>query len=233
MAEPKVMPSEQAAAAPPSLRAQLLATEHWSLLASRSATQSEVLSRITTFLMLLSASIVTLGLVGQATRFNGGFVAVALVLVSLVLTVGALTQLRIGNAALEDLAHVVGMNRLRAAYVRLDPGIEAHLVSSPHDDHIGLWRTYNPLGGPRTFSGPLASTGAFIVFVNAVLAGVLAGLVLLAFHAPVLATAVLGAVCGLAYIGLSVGSGFRSYKRWRDRYVPKFPGTDNDLGGLR
>jgi hypothetical protein len=38
------------------VRAQLLAT--------RSTTQSEVLSRITTFLMLVSASIVSLALVG-------------------------------------------------------------------------------------------------------------------------------------------------------------------------
>ena len=50
--------------APSSVRAQLLATEHWSLRATRSTTQSEVLSRITTFLMLVSASIVSLALVG-------------------------------------------------------------------------------------------------------------------------------------------------------------------------
>ena len=34
---------------PTALRAQLLATEHWSLLATRSTTQSEILSRITMF----------------------------------------------------------------------------------------------------------------------------------------------------------------------------------------
>lgn len=62
---------------PPSVRAQLLVTEHWSLLATRSTTQSEVLSRITMFLMLLSASIIGLGLIGQLTRFDARFVGIA------------------------------------------------------------------------------------------------------------------------------------------------------------
>ena len=64
----------------PSVRAQLLATEHWSLLATRSTAQSELLSRITTFLRLVSASIVGLALMGQATRFGGRFFTFALVI---------------------------------------------------------------------------------------------------------------------------------------------------------
>src|SRR6266566_3500488 len=108
----------------PSVRAQLLATEHWSLLATRSMTQSEVLSRITMFLTLVSASIVSLALVGQVTRFDQRFITFALVLLGLVILVGTLTQLRVGNAAMEDLAHVIGMNLLRAGYVALDPAVE-------------------------------------------------------------------------------------------------------------
>jgi hypothetical protein len=53
------------------------------------------------------------------------------VLLGMVIMIGALTQMRLGNAAVEDLAHVIGMNRLRAAYVELDPGIERYLVTSP------------------------------------------------------------------------------------------------------
>jgi hypothetical protein len=114
----------------PNIRAQLLATEHWSLLATRSTTQSEVLSRITTFLMLVSGSIVSLALIGQATRFDRRFITFALVRLAMVLMIGALTQLRLYNAAVEDRGHVIGMNRLRAAYVGLDPGIERYFVTS-------------------------------------------------------------------------------------------------------
>src|ERR1017187_5375678 len=74
--------------APPSVRAQLLATEHWSLLATRSTAQSEVLSRITTLLMLVSASIVRLALIGQFTRFDQRFITFALVLLGMLVLIG-------------------------------------------------------------------------------------------------------------------------------------------------
>jgi hypothetical protein len=118
----------------PSVRAQLLATEHWSLLATRSTAQTELLSRITAFLMLVSASIVGLALIGQATRFGGRFITFALVVLGMVIMIGTLTQIRVVNASNEDLAHVIGMNRLRAAYLELDPDIERYLVTSTHDD---------------------------------------------------------------------------------------------------
>ena len=50
-------------AVPAGVRAQLLATEHWSLLATRGTTWSEVMSRITIHLTVSSASLVVLALV--------------------------------------------------------------------------------------------------------------------------------------------------------------------------
>jgi hypothetical protein len=99
--------------------------------------------------MLVSASIVSLALIGQATRFDRRFLTFALVLLGMVLLVDALTQVRLGNAALEDLGHVIGMNRLRAAYVELDPGIERYLVTSAHDDDPGIWQDLQPPHGPQ------------------------------------------------------------------------------------
>jgi hypothetical protein len=43
------------------------------------------------------------------------------VLLGMLVLIGTLTQMRVGSASIEDLAHVIGMNRLRAAYVELDP----------------------------------------------------------------------------------------------------------------
>src|SRR5437763_6339768 len=90
-APPSPEAGEPKMAVPPSVRAQLLATQHWSLLATRSMTQSEVLSRITMFLTLVSASIVSLALIGQVTRFDQRFITFALVLMAMVLLVGSLT----------------------------------------------------------------------------------------------------------------------------------------------
>ena len=219
------------ASAPPSVRAQLLATEHWSLLATRSTTQSEVLSRITTFLMLVSASIVSLALIGQVTGFDRRFITFALVLLGMVLMVGALTQVRLHNAAFEDLAHVIGMNRLRAAYLDLDPGIERYLVTSAHDDDPGIWQTYNHLMGPNPIWQPFASSTTFITLVNAGLTGVFAGLVAVALDAPGPLVGAAAAGCGLAYLGISATLAVRQVGRMNRRYVSLFPASSSIGGG--
>ena len=97
------------------LRVQILATEHWSLLASRSTTQSEVLTRIAMFLTFVSASLLSLALVGNATQFTGNFTLYAVAILSVAVIVGVLTQFRVANASMEDLMYVVAMNRLRAS----------------------------------------------------------------------------------------------------------------------
>jgi hypothetical protein len=217
--------------APSSVRAQLLATEHWSLLATRSTTQSEVLSRITTFLMLVSASIVSLALIGQATRFDRRFITFALVLLGMVIMIGTLTQMRLSNAAIEDLGHVIGMNRLRAAYVELDPGIERYLVTSAHDDDPGIWQTYNHLMGPNPIWQPFASSTTFITLVNAGLTGVFAGLVAVALEAPGPLVGAAAAGCGLAYLGISATLAVRQVGRMNRRYVSLFPASSNTGSG--
>lgn len=206
------------------VRAQLLSTEHWSLLSTRSMAQSEVLTRITTFLTLVSASIVSLALIGQATRFDQRFLSFTLVLVGLVVVIGILTQIRVGHQSIEDLALVIGMNRLRAAYVQLDATIKQYLVTSYHDDDRGLWQTYNHLLGPTSKTAPLASSGAFITFINAGLTGVLAALVALILNAPAWAVGVASSVAGLIFLAVSLALYMRQYRRMRERYVPLFPG---------
>lgn len=217
----------ESAGVPLGVRAQLLATEHWSLLATRSTTQSEVLSRITTFLMLVSSSIVGLALIGQFTRFDGRFITFALVLLGTLVVIGTLTQMRVGNASIEDLAHVIGMNRLRAGYLEIDPAIERFLVTSAHDDSKGVWQTYNHLFGPHQLSNLLASSGTFITFVTSGLAGAFAALVAVAFSAPGPIVAAVGAGGGLSFPVISVLLGMRQYRRIVGRSVVfPAPGTE-------
>ncbi len=201
------------------IRAQLLATEHWSLLATRGTTQSEILSRITTFLMLVSSSIVGTALVGQVTRFDGRFITFALVLLGALVVIGALTQMRVANASIEDLGIVIGMNRLRAAYIEIDPTIERFLVTSANDDDRGLWQTYNHLAGPRAILQPLASSGTFIMFVTSGLVGAFGALVAIALNGPGPMAWVIAALCGLTYLGASMGMGMRQYQRLGRRSV--------------
>jgi hypothetical protein len=212
------MPTESLTVSP-SVRAQVLATEHWSLLATRGTTQSELLSRITTFLMLVSSSIVGLALIGQFTRFDGRFITFALILLAALTTIGRLTQMRVGNASVEDLAHVIGMNRLRAGYVELDPGVERYFVTSAHDDTEGIWQTYNPLLSQNQRSSVLASSGTFITFVTSGLAGAFVAVVLVALGAPGWAVGAAGVIGGLSFLAGSVMNGVRSFRRITGRTV--------------
>src|SRR5882672_2279737 len=66
---------------------QILSTEHWSLLATRSLTWSESFSRTGLFLSVLSAGAVALGLVGGAVGFTEKFTAFALALLPVILFV--------------------------------------------------------------------------------------------------------------------------------------------------
>ena len=125
-----------------SLRAQMLATEHWSLLASRSTTQGEVLTRIAIFITLVSAGLLSLGVLGNVTGFRGWFGVAALGVLFLLTFLGLITLARVYNTATEDLMYVIAMNRLRGAYVDLDPGIERYFLASANDDVVGAQQTY-------------------------------------------------------------------------------------------
>jgi len=197
------------------LRAQILATEHWSLLASRSTTQSEVLTRIAIFLTLVSAGVFSLGVLGNATGFRGGFGVVAAGVLLLLALLGAVTQLRVLSTAEEDLAYVLAMNRLRGAYVDLDPGVERYLVMSAADDQDGAGRTYYPFA-PRERTQVLASSMLVILAVESALVGMLCGATVQQLTGSVawgIAVGVVGAVTSFVVWMLVGYRGYRSV--WR------------------
>ena len=216
--EPDPQPRSDAA-----LRAQILATEHWSLLASRTTTQNEVLTRIAIFLTLVSATLVSVALVGQATGFGPRFPVFAIALLAVVIIVGFLTQLRVVNVSMEDLGYVVAMNRLRAAYERLAPGIGSDFMTSTHDDQAGVFQTYYFLGPRRNGSQILASSMVFIIAVNGALVGLLIGAIVLASTDLVWLCVLVGIVAALVYVASGMFLGSRSFFRfWRD-HVPRNP----------
>lgn len=213
---------------PPAVRAQLLATEHWSLLASRSTTQSEVLTRISMFLTLTSAGLLSLALVGQATGFTGLFPVFELSVLGFVTLVGVLTQVRVMNVGIEDLMYVIAMNRIRAGYLGLDPGLAPYLMSSPHDDRPGSEQTYFFFRNRRHASQFLGSSMVFIAAVNAALAGLLTAAVAGTLTAPATVTVGLGALAAVAYLAVAlVRSGRRYFGLWT-RYSPSFPTRPED-----
>lgn len=203
--------------------AQLLATEHWSLLSARSMTWNEMFSRASMFFTVVSAAVVALALVAQAADLGESFRLFAIPILSAVLLVGLGTFMQLTHAAATDVWLIAGMNRLRHAYLDLAPELEPYFVASHHDDRNGVQLT----GWAGASFGPgrlLASTPAIVSAVNSVIGGVLAGLLATTAGASVLLSAIAAVAAGLALLGLAAAAMQRARARfWRD-YHPRFPG---------
>lgn len=159
-----------------SVRAQILATEHWSLLATRSMTWSEVMSRITIHLSITSAALVVLALVAQNSGFGTPFQILAIGLTTAILLLGILTGVRVNNASIDDAFMLQGMNRLRAAYIEMDPEMKKYFVTAYNDDQKGLMQSYL-MGAKRSLpSHILGSTNMYMHIVNSIIAGTLGAL---------------------------------------------------------
>lgn len=157
---------------PEAVRVQILATEHWSLLAARNITYGAIFSRASIFLTVVSAAVVALALVAQATEFDDGFHMFALLVLPVALFIGVATYVRVIDARLEDFWLVSGMNRLRHAYLEIAPELEPYFVTGHHDDQQGLYETYGPHTEIRLYR-LLAGTSMLVGAIDAALAGVL------------------------------------------------------------
>jgi hypothetical protein len=204
------------------VHAQFLTTEHWSLLATRGMTWQEIFSRTGTYLTVLSASVVALSLVANATGFGPGFTTFALVVLPVALLVGLGTYFRLIEADIEDTWLIIGMNRLRHAYVELAPELEPYFIASHHDDAPGIWTTYSfrrRIGVTHWLSGSPVVVG----IINSVVTGVLAALICEAagagdtLRSVVAATTTVAAALVLGFLGLhKVHEVSRAYQ-------PRFP----------
>jgi hypothetical protein len=160
-------------------RAQLLSTEHWSLLATRSMSWNEAFSRTAMFLSTLSAATVALALAGPAMSFGYAFPLFALVVLSVTLFLGVATYVRLNQVNNEDLYWAAGMNIIRAAYTELSPGIERHFVTGHTLDTDGMARTFGAVDVTSGLSPwhMLVTTPAVVAVISSAIAGVMGGLV--------------------------------------------------------
>lgn len=182
----------------------MLATEHWSLLGTRSMTWSEIMSRIAILLTVISAFLVVLALVAQGVGFDRSLLGLAMGFAAASLVVGSLTALRVALASQEDAQLVRGMNRLRAAYVDLAPEIAPYLTTSTRDDEVGLMATYT-LGNRRHLLVHIVgSTVFFVMVINALVAGTLGGLIGAAVSNATWVVVLCGVAVGLVWFGLQV-----------------------------
>ena len=202
---------------------QILMTEHWSLLSSRSLGYTEAMSRATIFVAALTGSVVALALVAQATDFGDSFLAFALVLLPVVFFLGLVTIIRISQLNWEDATWVQGMNRIRNAYLDIAPELEPYFVTSKHDDDEGIM--LSTLAVPRVvpqLQGFVALPGVIAV-LDSVIAGAVAAIAALGLGAGTAGAVAVGIVSFALTLAGFVAFAVRAIGRMRRNIVARFP----------
>lgn len=224
----------EASAVPDAVRVQILATEHWSLLATRSMLWNEMFTRTSMFITTLSAAAVALALVAQASDFGESFRVFALIILPVVLLLGLGTLFRLTATIEEDIWLVVGMNRLRNAYIGIAPDLKPHFLTSSNDDLLSIMQTYAsrdhvvPLH--VTPARVLSSTPVIVSVLDCVLAGLVAALVTNLFTDRSVIYVSVGVVVGLlaAFMAVVVYP-MRSIGRMQREYSPRFPRPQTEV----
>ena len=177
---------------------QIMSTEHWSLLASRSLAYNEAFIRGGMFLTFLSMSFVALALLAQGMSFDSEFLTVAAILLAFDLVIGLATYGRITGANVDDLRAVYGMARIRHGYTEAAPLLVPYFTTATHDDVSSVLTAYGSPAdsGIGTIWYGLTTSGGMIGLITSMVGGVLAAVVGL----------LLGVSGGLAlWIGLGGG----------------------------
>lgn len=218
-----VEPAAESAELPLPVLLQILATEHWSLLASRNLAWNESFTRTGMFLSTLSFAVVALALVGQATSFGEEFRIFALVLLPAVLFVGVGTALRLDNANYHDVLTVAGMNRIRANYVRIAPHLKEVFVMGTTDGYRGITQTTANAPDHGWLADVLASTPALLAVLNSMIGAAIGGLLLLQFGLGLVAS--LAAAVAIFLIGfvLQALNWRRQFNALVASYTPVYP----------
>ena len=212
---------------PESEALQILATEHWSLLATRSLIYQESLGRVNMFLGILSGAVIALALVAQASHFSSAFYAVAVFMLTVVFFTGIATIRRLMMLNRDDYHTVVGMNRLRHGYFDRHPELEPYFITSGFDDLAGAMRTLGLEAGTAQglgglFHGFVTLPGMVGVIVASV-GGAIGGLAVLGFGAPAYAAILAGAIGFVATELFVYVIGRRSFRRFGPSMEPRFP----------
>lgn len=213
---------------PIALRMQILTTEHWSLLSSRSLAWSEAFARVGMYLTALTGAMVALGLVAGLNAGDDTLSTAALVILPIVLFIGITTVLRLGATNYHDATAVVGMNRIRAAYLELAPDLRPIFVMGVTDDAAGVARTMAVPPGLPGFVHLLAAAPFLVNVLNGVVAAAIVALGLARLGAPALLAAFVALLAAIGVVGIQLRLANAGIRRGRATLPPMFPSPTPD-----
>jgi len=194
----------------------ILTTEHWSLLSSRALGYQEMFGRATTFVAILSGTLVALALLAQAMRFGRETLLFALVLFTVCLFVGLATFVRCVEINYEDARWIAGMNLLRHAYLEIVPGLEPFFVTDHEPAPDRLFLAHGSPQHLRNLGSSLTTTSSVVAALNSALAGALSSDVGALLGVRLVPDLALGAGISLISAALHV----RYAARFRRRHTP-------------
>ena len=217
---------------PLQIRLQILSTEHWSLLSSRSLAWNESFSRAGMYLSTLSGSLVALGLIGGVDGFSDAFFVVALIVLPVVLFVGIGTWFRMGATNYHDVIAIAGMNRIRAAYLEIAPELAPYFVMGVHDDAAGVGLTMAVPPETSPFAHLIAGTPTLVMVLNGVVSGAIVGIALLRIvRADPTVALVAALVAAIAITAAQFQSARGKIRRGQRAMRPMFPTPPTDRPG--
>ena len=187
-----------------------LTTEHYTLQSARSATIVEANGRSLLFLSAVSGATVALALVAQLDGLGRTFTVFALSVLPALLAVGFTSYARLADLAVHDAYYARAVGRIRAFYLSLEPAARQYwLLPAGDDPHAVMRQT----GQRHTRWHHLGHTATSVAAVNAVIAGVLVGLV--AAVTSTLTLPWLAVLAGGVTVGMSAGFFIDQERRWR------------------
>jgi uncharacterized membrane protein len=208
---------------------QILSTEHWSLLSSRSLAYNEAFTRGGMFLSFLSMSFVALALLAQAMSFGDDFLTIAAIVLAFDFVIGLATFFRIAGANEDDLRAVHGMARIRHGYTQIAPMVTPYFTSATHDDLASIVEVYGNL--PATTAGSilygLTTSGGMIALIVSMVGGVLAGVLAIMVGASGGAAAWIGVAGGAVVFVLLVMTAIRRIPRTQAGLTVLFPSEEH------
>lgn len=195
---------------------QILTTEHWSLLSTRTLGYHEMFGRTTIFVAAISGTVVALALVAQATRFGPETLSFGLVMISVALLIGVTTFVRCVAINYEDARWVTGMNLLRHAYLQIVPELEPFFLTGHEAEADRRSLGHGSRQRLANLANSLTTTSGVVAALNSALAGTLASDVGAIVRAGPVSVVILGTGVSIVSATFHV----RYAARFRQSHVP-------------
>ena len=193
----------------------ILTTEHWSLLSTRSVGYEEMFGRTTIFVAILSGIVIALALLAQATHFGRETLLIALLMMTVALFIGLTTFVRCVAINMEDARCIAGMTLVRQAYLRIVPELEPFFLATEQPAQSlahGRHQRFANLGKSLT------TTSSVVATLDSVLAGSMTGDLCVLLNQRLLVVILTGAAVsiGSAILHVSYAARFRERHRPTD-----------------